>query len=551
MEVPSPQPQVSNLPLQLSYSDYLRFRELVMERSGLYFPEKKRVDLESGLLKALTGSALSPLNASHNLDQYYQLLRDRSHPVGRAEMERLINFLTVGETYFFRDEGQFNTLTSHVLPALIARKRAAATAIGPHIQPQLRLWSAGCATGEEAYSLAIILKELLPDIDRWQILILATDINQDSLARAREALYSDWSFRETRAKAGQTRYFNFDLPTKRYALRPDIRQMVTFAPLNLIEDDYPALHNNTVSMDLILCRNVTIYFTEADTRRVVQRFYEALVQEGWLVVGHSEPSPAVYGAFQPRTWPNALLYQKTGQPHGWADNWAWFQPVTIPPLTNSLATPSNKVEPFIPVSTQTEADLLFSQNPGSFVTPLLSPPVPTSASSPPLLEADSCQIAAVLLSRGHISEAVNELQRQLSIDPHLAAAHTLLGRAYANLGRWSEAQRYCQSAIKLDKLQAEAYYLLGLVYEQEAQLESAIAMLKKAIYLEPNMPLPHLNLAVLYKQSGQKKNAERACRNAIKILEKYTPTDIVPHSGGASVQYILVAARRILCELEN
>jgi chemotaxis protein methyltransferase CheR len=549
MEVPSPQPQVSNHPSQLSYSDYLRFRELVMERSGLYFPEKKRVDLESGLLKALTGSALSPLISSHNLDQYYQLLRDRSHPVGRAEMERLINFLTVGETYFFRDEGQFNALTSHVLPALIARKRAAVS--GLNMQPQLRLWSAGCATGEEAYSLAIILKELLPDIDRWQILILATDINQDSLARAREALYSDWSFREARAKAGQTRYFNFDLPTKRHALRPDVRQMVTFAPLNLIEYDYPALHNNTVSMDLILCRNVTIYFTEADTRRVVQRFYEALVQDGWLVVGHSEPSPAVYGAFQPRTWPNALLYQKTGQPHGWPDNWAWLQPVTIPPLTNSMATPLNKVEPFIPISTQAGADLLFSQNHGSFVTPLLSPPVPTSAASPPLLERDSCQIAAVLLSRGHISEAVNELQRQLSVDPHLAAAHTLLGRAYANLGQWSEAQRYCQSAIELDKLQAEAYYLLGLVYEQEAQLESAIAMLKKAIYLEPNMPLPHLNLAVLYKKSGQKKNAERACRNSIKILEKYTPTDIVPHSGGASAQYLLVAARRILRELEN
>ncbi|HXV97398.1 MAG TPA: CheR family methyltransferase, partial [Anaerolineae bacterium] len=347
------------------------------------------------------------------------------------------------------------------------------------------------------------------------------------------------------------RYFNFDLPTKRHALRPDIRQMVTFAPLNLIEDDYPALQNNTVSMDLILCRNVTIYFTEADTRRVVQRFYEALVQDGWLVIGHSEPSPAVYGAFQPRTWPNALLYQKTGQPHVWADNWAWLQSVTIPPPTNSLATLPNKVDPFIPVSTQAEADLLFGQNHHPFVTPLLSPPVPTSASSPPLLETDSCQIAAALLSRGHISEAVHELQRQLSIDPHLAAAHTLLGRAYANLGQWSEAQRYCQSAIELDKLQAEAYYLLGLIYEQEAQFESAIAMLKKAIYLEPAMPLPHLNLALLYKQSGQKKNAERACRNTIKILEKYTPTDIVPYSGGASAQYLLVAARRILHELEN
>lgn len=548
MEIAPPQSQISNPSSSLSYGDYLRFRELVLERSGLYFPEKKRVDLESGLLKALAGSAVSPLNDSHNLDQYYQLLHDKSNPAGRAEMERLINFLTVGETYFFRDEGQFNALTSKVLPALIARKRAAAAAIGPNIQPQLRLWSVGCATGEEAYSLAIILKELLPDIDHWHILILATDINQDSLARAREALYSDWSFREARAKAGQARYFNFDSATRRYALRDDIRQMVTFAPLNLVEDEYPALHNNTVSIDLILCRNVTIYFTEEDTRLIVQRFYDALVQDGWLVVGHSEPSPAVYGAFQPRTLPNTLLYQKTGQPHFWSDNWAWLQPINTSTLTKSLVSPQNGVDSFAPVPTRADMDGALGPNNGPLVT---SPPTPTYAPSPSLPETASYEVAAVLLSRGHITEAVNELQRHLSIDPHFAPAHTLLGRAYANLGQWSEAKRWCQSAIELDKLQAEAYYLLGLVYEQEMQLESAIAMLKKAIYLEPNMPLTHLNLAALYRQTGQIKSAQRACRNAIKVLEKYPPADIVPHSDGAIAKHLLAAAQRILRELEN
>ncbi len=548
MEIVSPQSQTSNSPLQLSYGDYLRFRELVLERSGLYFPEKKRIDLESGLFKALA----SRLNGNHNLDQYYQLLRDKSNSVGRAEMERLINFLTVGETYFFRDEGQFNALTTKVLPALLARKRAAAAAIGPNIQPQLRLWSAGCATGEEAYSLAIILKELLPDIDQWHILILATDINQDSLVRAREALYSDWSFREARAKAVQAQYFNFDPATKRYALRDDIRQMVTFAPLNLVEDEYPATHNNTASMDMILCRNVTIYFTEEDTRRVVQRFYEALVQEGWLVVGHSEPSPTIYWTFQPRTWSNALLYQKTGQPHFWPDNWAWLQPINTHSLkTNSLASSQNLVDQFAPVPAREDAELTPGPNNGPLATPLLLPSVLTHAPSSSLSETDSYEVVAVLLSQGHITEAVNELQHHLKTNPHFAPAHTLLGQAYANLGQWSEAKRWCQSAIELDKLQAEAYYLLGLVHEQERQLETAIAMLKKAIYLEPNMPLIHLSLAALYKQTGQIKSAQRACRNAIKVLEKYPPTDIVPHSGGAIAKHVLAAARRILRELEN
>lgn len=548
MEIVPPQSQVSSPPLHLSYGDYLRFRDLVLERSGLYFPEKKRFDLESGLLKALAGSTENPLNDTYNLDPYYQLLRDKSNPAGRAEMDRLINFLTVGETYFFRDEGQFKTLATQVLPALIARKRAAAAAVGPDIQPQLRIWSAGCATGEEAYSLAIMLKELLPDIDRWHILILATDINQDSIARAREAVYSDWSFREARAKAVQSRYFSFDSATKRYALNDEIRQMVTFVSLNLIEDDYPALYNNTVSMDLILCRNVTIYFTEEDTRRTVQRFYESLIHDGWLVVGHSEPSPAIYWAFQPRTWPNALLYQKTGHPHSHPDDWIQRQPLNTPLLTKSLTSPKNEVDLLAPIVTRKDENLALNPKTGPLAIPLLPSPASTiSTPSHPLIEKD----AATLLSQGQIIEAIDELQRQLSIDPHFALTHTLLGRAYANLGQWTEAKHWCQSAIELDKLQAEAYYLLGLVHEHERELESAIPMIKKAIYLEPKMPLPYLNLVALYRQTGQIKNAQRACRNAIKVLEKYSPADVIPHSGGAIAKNLLAAARRMLQELEN
>ena len=174
------------------------------------------------------------------------------------------------------------------------------------------LWSAGCATGEEAYSLAMLLHELIPDLKNWDILILATDINQDSLARARQALYSDWSFRESRAKTSRALYFS---PQGRfYRLCDPIRHMVTFAPLNLIEDNFPSPHNNTVSMDLIICRNVTIYFTEETTRGLVQKFYRGLAQGGWLVVGHADLSLTTYRAFQARSFPNTVMYQKSGEP---------------------------------------------------------------------------------------------------------------------------------------------------------------------------------------------------------------------------------------------
>ncbi len=529
-------------PSKLGYGDYLRFRELVLECSGLYFPEKRRASLEDGLFKALAASPRFVSEGGYNLDDYYELLRDKNNPAGKSELERLIHTLTIGETHFFRDEAQFNALAAHVLPELIARKRAAAAAVGPGIKPQLRIWSAGCATGEEPYSIAILLNELLPDIDHWHILILATDINQESLARARRAYYSDWSFREVRAKAMRPNYFthhpttNSRLGTGRYRLRDDIRQMVTFTSLNLIEDDYPAIHNNTVSMDLILCRNVTIYFTEATTRQIVKRFYETLVGGGWLAVGHAEPSLTIYRAFQVHTFPSTVLYQKTSQPQPWTEDWEWLDdsgPVELPQtitawVQNAPSSPFKQPEM-----------LAFPNGKAALVAVADHPPTPV----------DLYELARTQLDKGYIKEAIETLQSKLTEEPGSAPAYCLLGRAYANMGRWAEAQHWCQSALERDRLLPEAYYVLGLVYQHEDNLEPAIDMLKKAIYLDRQAPLPHFNLAMLYKKMGRSKNAQRAFQNAIKALEKWPPAAVIPDSGGATAKHLLDISRRILAEL--
>lgn len=550
---------------ELGYGDYLRFRALVLESSGLHFPEKKKSDLEVGLFKALAASPVAS-SEGYNLDAYYNLLRDSANPVGRTEMSRLINTLTVGETHFFRDEAQFNALADHVLPALIAHKRASAMAIGPDIHPQLRIWSAGCASGEEPYSLAILLKELLPDIESWSILILATDVNQDSLARAHEACYSDWSFREARAKALRPRYFTTE-PTdqasgyprgQRYRLHPEICRMVTFASLNLITDPFPSIYNNTASLDLIICRNVTIYFAEETTREVVNRFYEALVEGGWLVVGHSEPSLVIYRAFQVRNFPDTLLYQKTGQPAKWPEDWEWLARAGSEPVQPD----GNKEDP----AAEFKQD--GSRN-GRLITgetastpekqKLHLPTIPAAHEDGSTarqvsrhkaeLSRDSYELAVTLLDTGRIKEAIDELQRMLAVTPNFAPAHSLLGRAYANMGRWAESQQWCQSAVKLDSLLAEPYYVLALVYEHEGQFQPAISMLKKAIYLDRDMPLAHFSLAMLYKKAGETRQARRAFENSIKVLEKWPPAAVVPDSGGATARQLLMIAQRILGKL--
>jgi chemotaxis protein methyltransferase CheR len=553
---------------KLGHGDYLRFRALVLERSGLHFPEKKQTDLELGLdkawqsLPAAVAQQVNPLD----IDRYYHFLKEAATPLARVEMERLINLLTISETHFFRDNAQFDALATQILPNLIARKRAEAAAVGanPPGTPQLRLWSAGCASGEEAYSLAMLLHELIPDFKDWRILILATDINQNSLIRARQALYSDWSFRESRAKTSRSLYFT--LQDRSYRLRDHIRQMVTFAPLNLIEDSFPAVYNNTISMDLIICRNVTIYFTEEMTRRLVHKFYQALVEGGWLVVGHSELSLATYRAFQARSFPNTVIYQKTGQPTSWPADWTELDasrnnlPFQTPPVRPVIGTSGQPVQAeSAPLSGSTpKQDTLTSPKPKA-PTYLRTKPLParqsyfpTSAKSQGFSnEADLYQQAKLLLSKGDTDQAIAALEPQVDKIPETrrAQAYSLLARAYADQGRWSQARRWGESAIALDTLLTEAYYILALVYEQEGNLEQAITYLKKVIYLDREGPLPHFNLAMLYKKRGEVSSARRTFNNIIKILDQWPSEKIIPDSGGTSAARLLTISQQALKEL--
>jgi chemotaxis protein methyltransferase CheR len=480
----------------LGYGDYLRFSKLVEDRSGLYFPEKRRTDLEQGLRHAFAASTCT------DLEEYYHLLQDPTD--GALEMDRLINALTVGETYFFRDAGQFDALYSHVLPQLIERRRLVRT---------LRLWSAGCASGEEPYSIAMMLRELLPDVDEWTITILGTDVNTEALDRARKAVYGDWAFREERARQWRARYFHSQ--GSHYELIPEVRRMVTFARLNLAGDSYPAFETNTTLMDLILCRNVTIYFGEAVTRGLVERLYNALVDGGWLAVGHAEPSPFTYRRFQVHNFPHAILYQRTGQPTVLPAEWEWLagQPEAdrVTPVQAIVLPP----EP-VPIS----ADV---------------PPAPVFPSSLPASlpeEGDPLERARELLDYGHSEQARDLLLAVVAQQPRHAPTCALLGQAYANLGCWPEAEQWCRQAARLDKLALEAYYTLALVLQHQSRLDEAIDAMKKVVYIDRHSVLGHFGLADLYRNKGRLPQAQRMLDNARRLLEMRTADEVIPGSGG-------------------
>ncbi len=493
--------------LSLTDSDYQRFSQLMQDRFGLAFPEKRRMELEIGVRRAFASSTCQ------NLHSYFNLLLDPIH--GGMEMERLVNNLTIGETHFFRDAGQFDALFNTVLPELIERRRFSHT---------LRIWSAGCASGEEPYSIAVLLRLLLPDIESWNITILGTDVNTQHLERARRATYGQWAFRETRAKALRPQFFTEH--GNQYELSREIRRMVHFNLLNLAEDQYPSYETNTMFMDLILCRNVTIYFPDIVTRQVADRFFNALTDGGWLVIGHSEHSLDTYKRFRPRNFPDATLYQRVS---GLGAATAAEMPtaVTEQPLLTNLPRPAAVlpvVRPVEPLASKTE-------NPAKRENKDSSPAIPSFR--PP--GASNYEEAQALMTFGHVEQARDLLLRWLTENPSHAPGCALLGTIYANLGNMIEAERWCKMAIAHDRLCLDAYYTLALVFQHHGQRDQAIEMMKKVVYIDRNDILGHFSLADLFHGIGQTALALKYLENARRLLEGRPMEELVPRSGDFTV----------------
>ena len=263
---------------------------------GLHFPKERWRDLERGV-----NAASRELEIEDGKSCIEWLLS--SLPT-KSQIEILANHLTVGETYFFRDKELFKTLEKPILSKLIRSRHRN----GRH----LRVWSAGCSTGEEPYSVAILLSKMIPDLGDWNITILATDISPLALQKAAGAVYGHWSFRDIQPEIKKG-FFN-QREDGHFELLPRIRKMVTFSYLNLVEDTYPSLFNNTNAMDIIFCRNVLMYFVPELARKVARNFHRSLVHGGLLIVSPTEASISIFSQFTAVRAPGTILYRKEGQP---------------------------------------------------------------------------------------------------------------------------------------------------------------------------------------------------------------------------------------------
>ena len=481
----------------LSQANYERFRAFVLEHLGLDFTEDKRAMLGTGLAQVMALTGCSTLN-----ELYKRLETSTSNDI----WDKVISALTVGETYFFRNTSHFDALYQNILPELVAR-RANGTR-------RIRIWSAGCATGEEPYSIAIALKEAIPDLINWNILILATDINREALRKAQVGRYNSWSFRGV-AKRVQDAYFRQS--GNQFVISDDIKRMVEFDYLNLVADPYPSLTNNTNAMDIIFCRNVTIYFSGETTQRVVQQFHACLLDDGWLIPGSSEPNLLLYNDFRPRNYPGTVVYQKS-----------------------AVAQPAAQSEP-TPVVVYTTPSAPRVPQP---VAPVQAPKLVAKPTAVPDLYHQAIDLA----KQGHVERAMLKLNEKIARDMNFAPAHVALGKIHANQGNLDQARACCERAIHIDKLHPEPYYTLSLIYQQNGSLEQAVDMLKKTIYLDRQFALAHYNLAQIYYRQNERELARKSLQNVQRLLADKPRDELVPEGDGLIVGRLLELVMRQLDE---
>lgn len=260
-------------------------RSLVNELSGIALPDDARAIVERKLGERVLALSLEGFH------EYYRHLRH--HPQRKAEIETALESLTTNETYFFRELPQLRAFSEEVLPAL---------AVSGRVRRSLNVWSAGCSTGEEVYTLAILIAES-GLFEGWDVRVFGNDISRRCLHLARRAVYRETSFRAM--PAGYERYF-VEVPEGR-SVAQDIRALCHFGHLNLMDDARLSILGR---VDAIFCRNVLIYFDQASRRRVIQSFYDRLHPEGFLMLGHSESLLHTSSAFELCHLRGDLAYRK-------------------------------------------------------------------------------------------------------------------------------------------------------------------------------------------------------------------------------------------------
>jgi chemotaxis protein methyltransferase CheR len=488
---------------KIQEAELSRLSELVAQYLGLHFPRERFPDLERGLC-----AAAEDHGSNHDVEGYLQKLL--SSVWTQDQMEILAAYLTIGETYFFREKRSLEILQERIVPELI---RAHASRGRP-----IRIWSAGCASGEEPYSIAIVLNKLMAGLKPGDVEILATDINTRSLQKASQGIYSSWSFRSTPPWVRRTCFET--AANDRSAIDSALKKMVRFAPLNLANDHYAPLSNCTGGLDVIFCRNVLMYFTPMGMRKVIRQLYRYLAADGWLIVSPTETSHVLFSEFATVNLGDVTLYRKSP---------AALASAVGGVATSSIPSPEWTVQATIPL--RTSGFQIIQETPDKESPDKESPdkqPDSVRAGLPAVCYGELLR----LYEQGCYEAAGQMAATLLSQNGRDAQTMLLLARIYANQGKLAEALAWCDKAIAADKMAARAHYLRAMILQEQSSIAEALLALRHAVYVEPQFVLGHFALGNLTLKHGSPTESQKHFENVLLLLARYGPEDIVPESDG-------------------
>jgi chemotaxis protein methyltransferase CheR len=454
-----------------------RIAELVRERTGI-----------------LTRRAPAELaRAAHSVIEHVGL-RDLNALQGRLAQgelwEELLDQVTVRETYFFRNPEHFDLIRDTILPAL----RLARDPI-----KRLRVWSAGCASGEEVYSLAILLHEqgLLEDSQ-----LIGTDVSERALVTARAGRYREWSFRAI-DRALVPRYFRRE--QQEYIVADELRKHATFQYLNLLaEQTNPA--QAIGPFDLILCRNVMIYFGPEGIARLERRLFDALAPGGWLLTGPSDPTLGQAAPFEVVMLPHGVGYRRAPAPR----------------FTPSVPEPCATLAPSSPAS---------------------PPPAPI-ALAPATGESLHDQAVAAF-EHADYARAISIAQTR----PEDLQLAILAVRATWNLDGAKLAERSCALALRDHALSAELQYLHAMTLLECKRMPDALRAVRCALYLDRSLAIAHFTHGAILERLNDVEGARRAYRNTYEGCTKFQPDEVVALGDGIVAEGLRNAAAHALEEL--
>jgi len=446
----------------------------------------------------------------------------------REELPELAEALTVTETFFYRNADQIQALVEEVLPARARRGGQ-----------RLRILCAGCASGEEPYSLAIALKENVPELDDWNVQILGVDVNRAMLAKAARARYSPWSLRAT-PDAIRERYF--ERAGSEFVLDPSVAKMVTFRAQNVAEHD--PLFFRALACDVIFCRNVIMYFTPEGMSRAIRHLTEALLPGGFLFLGHAETLRGLSHDFHLCHTHNTFYYQRRE---------------SIPPAPRSTRRPPPAPElSALPTAVDTTASWFEAIQRASLRVAELThgdarsatPAGPSSAAAPSTTHSELGDVLE-LVQRERFAEARSLLERLPARASEQPDALLFSAVLFTNEGRLAEAERACEALLGADELNAGAHYVKALCREHAGDLDGAIEHDRMAVHLDSSFAMPHLHAGLLARRGGDATGARRELAEALVLLEREDPSRLVLFGGGFSRSALTLLCRTELEKLEG